>query len=416
MYLLDGAIRNYAWGSHQELAALRGESVPTHHPEAELWFGAHPGDPAVLADNSGRTLLDVISDNPHKELGNAISQKFSQQLPFLLKILAAEEPLSLQAHPSLSQAQLGYARENAAGIPLDAPHRNYHDDNHKPELIVALTRFEALAGFRTPTRTLDLLDALAVEAMDPYTEMLRAEPDANGIRALMTTLITLPRKQLATLIDAMEDAARRLVAEDSEWSDVAFSFLKLVAEYGVDAGALCALLLNRITLQPGEAIFMGAGVLHAYLHGVGVEIMANSDNVLRGGLTPKHVDVPELMQVLHFEPLENPVLPATKVLRTNAGNVTDGEGVDCYEYHTPVPEFFLSRCRIQPDVTTTLDVEGPFILMVTKGTVTLTQDGESGYLDVPSGHAAWVGDWEQRPRMSTGEEPASVFVARVPRK
>lgn len=416
MYLLDGAIRNYAWGSHQELAAIRGKSVPTHHPEAELWFGAHPGDPAVLADGSGRNLLDIISDNPHKELGNAVSQKFSQQLPFLLKILAAEEPLSLQAHPSLQQAQLGYARENAAGIPLDAPHRNYHDDNHKPELIVALTRFEALAGFRVPSRTLDLLDALAVENMDPYTEMLRAEPDANGIRAIMTTLITLPRKQLAELIEATGDAARRLVAEESEWADVAFTFLQLVEEYGVDAGALCALLLNRITLQPGEAIFMGAGVLHAYLHGVGVEIMANSDNVLRGGLTPKHVDVPELMQVLHFEPLENPVLPATKVPHDEDPSTPGWEGVDCYEYHTPVPEFFLSRCRIQPDVTTKLDVNGPFILMVTKGTVTLTQESDSSYLDVPAGHAAWIGDWEERPSMSTGEEPASVFVARVPQK
>lgn len=416
MYLLDGAIRNYAWGSHQELAAIRGKSVPTHHPEAELWFGAHPGDPAVLADGSGRNLLDVISDNPGKELGNAISQKFSQQLPFLLKILAAEEPLSLQAHPSLKQAQLGYARENAEGIPLDAPHRNYHDDNHKPELIVALTRFEALAGFRIPTRTLDLLDALAVAGMEPYTEMLRAEPDANGIRAIMTTLITLPRKQLASLIEATGNAARRLVVADSEWADVAFTFLKLVEEYGIDAGALCALLLNRITLQPGEAIFMGAGVLHAYLHGVGVEIMANSDNVLRGGLTPKHVDVPELMQVLHFEPLENPVLPATKVLHDEDGSAPGMEGVDCYEYHTPVPEFFLSRCRIQPDVTSKVDVNGPFILMVTKGTVTLTQESDSSYLDVPAGHAVWVGDWEERPSMSTGDEPASVFVARVSQK
>lgn len=415
MYLLDGAIRNYAWGSHQELAAIRGVSIPTDHPEAEMWFGAHPGDPAKVANDRERTLLDIIAENPEKELGQAVSATFSQQLPFLMKILAAEEPLSLQAHPSLHQAQMGFARENAAGIPLDAAHRNYQDDNHKPELIVALTPFEALAGFRSPERTLELLDELSSEPLEPYIEMLRAEPDAAGIRALMTTFITLPRKKITTLIEATADAARKLIARDSKWSDVAFSFLNLVNEYGIDAGALCALLLNHVTLQPGEAIFMGAGVLHAYQHGVGVEIMANSDNVLRGGLTPKHVDVPELLQILHFDPLDDPVLQATKVELPPDPQTDINHGVECYEYHIPVPEFFLSRYTLQPDTTVELPDAGPLIVMVTAGAITLTQPEESGYLDVPSGSAAWVGDWESRPAMSTGDEPATVFVARVPR-
>ena len=413
MYLLDGAIRNYAWGSHQELAALRGAPTPTEHPEAEMWFGTHTGDPAHLAADHTRTLLDVIAAAPAHELGSSIFQTYEGHLPFLLKLLAAEEPLSLQAHPSKEQAREGFARENAQGVPVDAPDRNYHDPNHKPELIVGLTRFHALAGFRDPQHTLALFDSLHVAELQPFAEMLRAEPDANGIRAVMTTFITLTRDHLHDCINATQQAAQRLVAANDEWVDEAATYLNLVSEYGVDAGALCALLLNRITLEPGEAIFMGPGMLHAYLHGVGVEIMANSDNVLRGGLTPKHVDVPELMHVLQFDALLDPVAPAAPVIAPTHG-ILPAEGVDSVEYLTPVPEFRLSRTRLEAEATAEIGVEGPFIVLVTEGSVTLTPQTGDEYLDVPAGQAAWVGSWEDRPAITTGESPATVFLARVP--
>ena len=413
MYLLDGAIRNYAWGSHQELAALRGAPTPTGHPEAEMWFGAHSGDPAYLATDHTRALLDVIAAAPTQELGPSIAHTYEGHLPFLLKLLAAEEPLSLQAHPSVEQAREGFARENAQGVPLDAPDRNYHDPNHKPELIVGLTRFHALAGFRDLQHTLELFDALQVKELHPFAEMLRAEPDANGIRAVMTTLITLTRGHLNDCITATRQAAQRLVAANEDWVDEAATFLDLVSEYGVDAGALCALLLNRITLEPGEAIFMGPGMLHAYLHGVGVEIMANSDNVLRGGLTPKHVDVPELMHVLQFEALLNPIAPAAPV-ETATHGILPAEGIDSVEYLTPVPEFRLSRTHLDAEMTATIGVEGPFIVLVTEGSITLTPQTGDEYLDVPAGQAAWVGDWEDRPAIATGESPATVFLACVP--
>ena len=413
MYLLDGAIRNYAWGSHQELAALRGAPTPTEHPEAEMWFGTHSGDPALLATDNDRTLRDVVAADPTHELGSATAHTFADNLPFLLKLLAAEEPLSLQAHPSLAQAQEGYARENAQGVPLDAPDRNYHDPNHKPELIVGLTRFHALAGFREPQCTLELFDALNVPQLQPYVEMLRAEPDATGIRAVMTTLITLTADQLRECITATQEAAQRLVAANGEWVDESVTFLGLVSEYGNDAGALCALLLNRITLEPGEAIFMKSGMLHAYLHGVGVEIMANSDNVLRGGLTSKHIDVPELMHVVQFDALLDPIAPAENVVLSSHG-IVPAEGIETVEYLTPVPEFRLSRSHLAPCRESHLGIEGPFIVLVTEGTVTLTSRECPEGLSVSAGHAAWVGAWEDRPTIATGENSATVFIARVP--
>lgn len=406
MYLLEGALRHYAWGSHQELAALRGAEIPTVHPEAEAWFGAHPDNPSPVQGTEGRTLLDHISAHPQQELGEEISVAFHAQLPFLLKLLAAEKPLSLQAHPSDQQAQAGFARENAAGIPLSASHRNYHDDRHKPELIVALTRFDALAGFRPAPQTLRLLDELQVPQLSTYAELLRAEPTAAGIRALMTTLITLPRKTLTSLIDETTVACRTLIARDSEWSDVALTFLDVVSEYGVDAGALCALLLHRVTLEPGEAISIKAGVLHAYLHGVGVEIMANSDNVLRGGLTPKHVDVPELLQVLDFEPIDDPKCQPY---------CWDSDGdVHFSDYRAPVTEFGLTRVELSAHSDVPLTTEGPCIILVTQGRLRLAQTVDEGYLDIPAGYAAWLGAGEPRPSMRTDAQPATVFVARVP--
>ncbi|WP_016934666.1 mannose-6-phosphate isomerase, class I, partial [Rhodococcus sp. R1101] len=306
MHRLEGAVRSYAWGSRTAIATLRGRTVPSHHPEAELWLGAHPADPARLVDSDGdeHSLLDLLSAEPRRHLGDRAVGAFGPRLPFLLKLLAAEEPLSLQAHPSARQAAEGFAREEALGIPIDSPVRNYKDANHKPELVVALTRFEALAGFRDPKRTVELFEALAVPELDPYVGLLAGQPDSSGLRALFTTWITLPPPALAALLPRVLDGCVTYLAtgRDGERDFVpeVRTALQLADFYPGDAGVLASLLLNRITLQPGEGLYLDAGNLHAYLHGMGVEIMANSDNVLRGGLTPKHVDVPELLRVLDF--------------------------------------------------------------------------------------------------------------------
>jgi mannose-6-phosphate isomerase len=331
--LLENPVRPYAWGSRTVIPELLGEPSPSAHPQAELWLGAHPADPSrvVHCDGHRSSLLEEVAADPGGTLGADRAGRWRERLPFLLKVLAADEPLSLQAHPSARQAADGFERENAAGIPVDAPERNYRDPSHKPELICALTPFHALVGFRDPADTVDLLRALEVTVLSAYVELLAAQPDPDGLRALFTTWITLPQSMLDVLVPAVQEGAVRLAADaSSPWQVDARSVLELSERYPGDAGVLAALLLNRVSLVPGEALYLPAGVLHAYLSGAGVEIMANSDNVLRGGLTPKHVDVPELARVLDFAAPPPPVL---------AGR-PDGPW-RCYD--TPAEEFRLRR-------------------------------------------------------------------------
>lgn len=402
MHELVGALRSYAWGSRTALARLCGRPVPSAHPEAELWFGAHPADPAHVKTAEGTlSLLELVAADPEGELG-AVAGEFGGKLPFLLKILAAEEPLSLQAHPSAAQAKAGYERENRARVPLDSPMRNYRDDNHKPELVVALDRFEALAGFREPRRTVELFRALEVPQLVSYADMLAAQPDSAGLRTLFTTWITLPQPVLATLLPAVLDGCVRYLSGKGKrpFAAEARTALELAEVYPGDAGVLAALLLNRVTLEPGQGLYLSAGNLHAYLHGLGVEIMANSDNVLRGGLTPKHVDVPELLRVLDFEPID---LPAVLPEPTGDGSV---------RYRTPAPEFALRRFDLtEGSGQVPLMSAGPGIVLCTGGTVRLLR-GETELI-LGRGSAAWISASDTDIRAQTVDGPAQVFCACV---
>ncbi|MBN7435828.1 mannose-6-phosphate isomerase, class I [Mycobacteroides abscessus] len=401
MNLLRGAIRTYAWGSRTAIAEFTGRPTPTPHPEAELWLGAHPADPAYLATGGGaESLLEVVAADPTGQLGAASVAEFGDQLPFLLKVLAADEPLSLQAHPSAQQAADGFAREEAAGVPLNSPVRNYRDRNHKPELVVALDRFEALAGFRDPGDTVDLFRALDVEALTPYVNLLAGQSDADGLRALFTTWITLPQPSLDVLVPAVLDGAvRYLSSDDVRFVGEARTLLELGERYPADAGVLASLLLNRLTLEPGEGIYLPAGNLHAYLRGLAVEIMANSDNVLRGGLTPKHVDVPELLRVLDFSPASEAHL--------HVETVTDGAQT---RYRTPAREFALSRFDLAAGEPTQVGIKGPRIMLCTQGDVTL--DGSGAGLKVRAGQSVWV-PADGGSVTLTGRSDARVFMATV---
>ena len=265
MQLLHSATRNYSWGSRTLIPHLQGQP-DSDKPVAELWFGAHPGDPSTV---DGRLLNEVIAEDPAGQLGSRVSAEYGERLPFLLKVLAAEEPLSLQAHPSKTQAEEGFARENAAGIELTASNRNYKDDNHKPELIVALTDFYAMAGFRPLARTRELFAALECPELDHYVAMLDDDPSATtesaNLRVLFTTWITIPSAKRKELISAIVAAGERLIAADpADWkSRVMSTVLDLNQRYPGDIGVLGALLLNHIELSPGEAVFLDAGQLHA---------------------------------------------------------------------------------------------------------------------------------------------------------
>ena len=406
MDVLRGALRTYAWGSRTAIAEFTGRPVPAAHPEAELWFGAHPGDPAWLETPNGETsLLQTLVADPEGQLGATARARFGDVLPFLVKVLAADEPLSLQAHPSAEQAVEGYLREERLGIPVSAPTRNYRDTSHKPELLVALQPFEALAGFRQASRTTELLRALAVSDLDPFIDLLSDQSDADGLRALFTTWITAPQPDIDVLVPAVLDGAIHYVSSGAtEFEPEAKTVLELGERYPGDAGVLAALLLNRINLAPGEAIFLPAGNLHTYLRGFALEVMANSDNVLRGGLTPKHVDVPELLRVLDFAPT------AEAELRPPIHR----DGLALF-YDTPTDEFAVSLLVLDGEylgheVDAASRHEGPQILLCAEGSATVY--GKSGSLTLERGMAAWVAA-DDGPIRLLAREPAKLFRATV---
>lgn len=354
MERLENRIQPYAWGSRTAIAELRGANSPSATPEAELWMGAHPVAPSRSA-RDGRTLIDRIAAAPEAELGAATLSAFGPRLPFLLKVLAAEQPLSLQAHPSIAQAEEGFEREERAGVPRDAAHRNYRDKNHKPELICALSPFVALCGFRAIESTRALVDALSVPAL------LELSARLDDLRGAFGWLMNLERTQREALVAQTVAACARVRDAGGAFADECAWGARIGALYPGDAGVIGALLLNLVHLSPGEAIYLPAGNLHAYLQGVGIEVMASSDNVLRGGLTPKHVDVPELLRVLDFR--------AGPVAKVHASRQAQLE-----IWKTPAREFELSRVHAT-EAPLTIAVRAPIIALCTSGTITLADDG-----------------------------------------
>ena len=388
MELMTNRIRPYAWGSRTAIAELLGRPSPSPHPQAELWMGAHQGDPSLLELPTGESvsLAAAIDNDPAAALGQAVLERFGPRLPFLMKVLAAAEPLSLQAHPSPEQARQGFALEEAEGIPLACPDRNYKDCSHKPELLCALTEFDALCGFRDPARTVELLAELSVPQLDPYLSLLSGQPDRDGVRALFSTVVTLPSAVLHSLLREVLAACVERVRSGSQFTAEYRTALELGERYPGDQGVLASLLLNRVALLPGQALYLPAGNLHSYLSGVGVEIMANSDNVLRGGLTPKHVDVPELMRVLDFSAGDVEILKGEP---TPGGELT---------YPTPAAEFRLSRITAGDGIFD-LDHDGPQVLLAIDGSVELRSPA-GGRLTLAQGRSAWIGACERGVRLS----------------
>ncbi|MGZ4662359.1 MAG: mannose-6-phosphate isomerase, class I, partial [Arthrobacter sp.] len=344
MYEIQNVLRPYAWGSTTAIAELLGRPA-SGGPEAELWIGAHPDSPSVASmPDGGQLPLDaLIASDPEHHLGGPSVAEFGPRLPFLLKVLAAESPLSLQVHPTLEQARAGFAREEASGVDRAAGERNYKDDNHKPEMIFALTPFEALCGFRPAAASRALFEHLAASMPEISCEVppvfldvigdLSGSVEHDALKAAFTRLIGGGH--------AVSHAVRELVAAIKaglpvgEYQAELSTVVGLHGHYPGDPGILISLLLNRISLAPGEAVYLPAGNVHAYLHGLGIEVMASSDNVLRGGLTPKFVDVPELLQTIAFESVGVPML----------GSETSALGQELYR--PPFREFQLQRIELQ---------------------------------------------------------------------
>jgi mannose-6-phosphate isomerase class I len=381
---LHGAIQHYDWGGFEYIPRLIGIDNPASRPFAELWMGAHPRGPATVdIDGAGITLERLIKADPWTVLGSEVALRFAGRLPYLFKVLDVRIMASIQAHPSKSQAEEGYARENAAGIPVDAPDRNYRDENHKPEVHVALTDFWMLHGFRPLEEIAEIFSSEPeLAACMPDFDDRRAaaaDPAARStlLRGLYERVMTMPQEEVDAIISPL---LARLEAEEARgglrrsspglWALRAARAFPLPGGHR-DRGIISVYLLNLVTLKPGQGTYQPAGTLHAYLEGADVELMANSDNVLRGGLTPKHIDVPELLATLDFRDGRPPVLE---------GRATSEAG---REYETPAEEFALERIEVSQGVPwsggrdhgpdTIIAIEGAAAVVAAGRTLVLTQ-------------------------------------------
>lgn len=404
MDLIDGVIKSYDWGSHTALAELAGRPSPSDHPEAELWFGAHESAPSPLAgDSESATLEALIAADPVSELGAECSKAFSGRLPFLLKVLAAQRPLSLQAHPTQEQARAGFSRENSAGIPIDAAHRNYRDDRHKPELVVALEQFDVLAGFRDISKTVGFLTAVNVSYVAADVAALAASPTPTQLAQTVSRWLRMPRMGCEQATDELVGRISALLASGGRVVDrygaELSTTLDVARRYRGDRGVLVSMLLNRVTLAPGEGMYLPAGNLHAYLRGTAVEIMANSDNVLRGGLTTKYVDIDELSAVLDFDPISPDVLRPEPSGRE-------------YVYPTPAREFALRRWELDSAETVISTNRGPTMILCTSGRVSVRCG--SNEASVGAGQTLWMPAGAGAVSVESVTPSARLFIASVP--
>ncbi len=379
IYELENQIKKYAWGSYTAMGELFGLPNPDNQPQAEMWLGAHnAGCSQIITANGKENLAEFIATNPEKILGKKTAETFSS-LPFLLKILSAAMPLSIQVHPSKSAAERGFAKENQMGIPLDALHRNYKDDNHKPELVYALTEYQALNGFREIDEIITLFQQAEITSLQTPIASLKNQPDSEGLKQFFTTVMVLDEKMKTQAIGELLNNVDEKGDTDSR---AVFALIKQLNElYPNDVGLFAPLLLNYITLQPSEAMFLYAETPHAYIEGTGIEIMANSDNVLRAGLTPKHIDTNELLANIKYSP--KPF--ATLKLQPKA------IGTGHQTFPVPVNDFAFDIINLvhQSDKTS-LTVNSAEILLCLDGTITVTDSDNQQSITIEKGLSVFI--------------------------
>lgn len=370
MQKLINSVQNYAWGSKTALTELYGIENPQQQPMAELWMGAHPKSSSRITSADGETvsLRDIIENNKTALLGDAVARRFGE-LPFLFKVLCAAQPLSIQVHPNKRNSEVGFAKENAAGIPMDAAERNYKDPNHKPELVFALTPFLAMNAFREFSDIVSLLQPIA-GAHSAIAHFLQA-PDAERLSQLFASLLNMQGEEKSRALAVLKAALNSQQGEP--WQTI-----RVISEYYPDdSGLFSPLLLNVVKLNPGEAMFLFAETPHAYLQGVALEVMANSDNVLRAGLTPKYIDIPELVANVKFEPM-----PARELLTTP---VKSGAELD---FPIPVDDFAFSLHDLSLQETS-IDQHSAAILFCVEGEAVLRKDEQR--LILKPGESAFIG-------------------------
>lgn len=388
MQKLINSVQNYAWGSKTALTDLYGIANPNNLPMAELWMGAHPKSSSKIEDASGqvRSLRDVIEANKAALLGDKVAQRFGE-LPFLFKVLCADQPLSIQVHPNKQASEIGFAKENAAGIPLDAAERNYKDPNHKPELVFALTPFLAMNAFREFSEIISLLQPVA-GAHNAIAHFLE-NPNADALSQLFASLLNMQGEEKSHALAVLKAAL------DSQQGEP-WETIRLISEfYPDDSGLFSPLLLNVVKLNPGEAMFLFAETPHAYLQGVALEVMANSDNVLRAGLTPKYIDIPELVANVKFV-----AKPAAELLTQPVKNGAE------LDFPIPVDDFAFSLHDLS-SAETSVAQESAAILFCVEGEATLHKGKQR--LVLKPGESAFVAANESPVSVSGTGRLARVF-------
>lgn len=369
MQRLRNPVRNYAWGSLTAIPDLLGEA-PDGEPHAELWLGAHPDDPScVEQDGVAAGLDEVIERDPRHWLGrpgDAVEPDASanHRLPFLMKVLAAGQPLSLQVHPSLTQARVGFADEDARGLARDAADRAYPDDNHKPEMLCALTTFRLAAGYRPAAEIGPLLGSLCIAELAMDAAILRHDDEVESLRLVLARWLRLSALEAAVLVEEVAAAAARELSHGTPYERELRNVSDLAQRYPGDIGVVVTLLLHHLDLAPGEAVFSAAGALHTYLSGTAVEIMACSDNVVRVGLTAKHVDVAAVLELVDITPGPPPIVTPRR----------ERAGIDVYD--VPLDDFRLSRVTVTSSAAVHLAAGRPQILLVVDGHVHATSGHE----------------------------------------
>ncbi|WP_413112352.1 mannose-6-phosphate isomerase, class I [Thaumasiovibrio sp. DFM-14] len=374
LFKLDNVIQNYVWGSLHAMNELFGIANPNNQPQAEIWMGAHPNGCSTLADN-GMLLSELIKQDPNAVLGEYTAHRFGD-LPYLFKVLSADKVLSVQVHPRKDKAQQGFSTENELGIELGAPNRNYKDDNHKPELVYALTFYKAMNGFRPISEIISLFEQVNIKTLADELTALKALPTSVGLRAFFAAVMSLSgeKKRLALAELKLSLSARPQTAKAREAFELISGFAD---EYADDIGLFSPLLLNVIELEPGEAMFLHAETPHAYVQGTGLEIMANSDNVLRAGLTPKHMDVEELIDNTVFESInyEDLRLAPTKM----EGKRSYAIPVDDFGFEVLESLDNIRRSQFVRSAEILFCIEGEVSLVVADKVVTL-KAGESAFV------------------------------------
>ncbi len=395
--LLKNFVQNYAWGSMTFIPELMGAPVPAEKPQAELWMGVHPKAPSqVQCDGEWMSLPEFIRTDPEGILGESVAKNFSDELPFLFKVLAAAKPLSIQVHPSRDQARAGFARENEMKIPLDAPNRNYKDENHKPEMICALTPFSLLSGFRRIDDLIALTEKIGAPVLKGKVGLLQGQHEAEGLDVFLTTLMAMDRDTQTQLVSEVVECIEQIPGTDAalEW------VVRLNQEYPGDIGVLSPLFMNIVRLEPGQGMYTPPGRLHTYLEGAGIELMANSDNVLRGGLTAKSMDIRELLKILDFTHHHVDILMPER--REKGENI----------YDTPAKEFVLSLISVERgspfESSRTRSVE---IMICLAGDAQISDLGNGDFLSLTKGTSLIVPAAVELYRI---EGKATLYKAAVP--